>query len=216
VLLGLSFATGDDGAPEPVVLTLTRKAKQVWISFYNTHAAEHAELSGDLAAAWSKLEGYAARLALIVQLVRAATGEATADQVDDVSMVAGITLTRWFGIEARRVYAALAESDEERDTRRLLELIERKGGEISIRELQAGDRRYRGSADLAESALTALVQAGLGAWQDIPPGPRGGRPGRVFRLCQHISSQRNLANVQNNNSSADADNAESPHNMGQQ
>ena len=54
------------GAIEPRIFPLSPKAKKAWMRFYNQHAAEQNEISGDLAAAWSKLEGYAARLALLV------------------------------------------------------------------------------------------------------------------------------------------------------
>ena len=36
------------------------------MDFYNAHGRESANLTGDLSAASSKLEGYAARLALVV------------------------------------------------------------------------------------------------------------------------------------------------------
>ena len=68
--------------------------------FYNEHAREQVELSGDLAAAWSKLEGYAARFALLVHLVRAESGDTTladASTVDEPSITAGVILSRWFG-----------------------------------------------------------------------------------------------------------------------
>ncbi|MGQ9648614.1 MAG: DUF3987 domain-containing protein [Phycisphaerae bacterium] len=59
----LQLTYGENGEPRPVVVSLTPAAKKAWITFYNAHAEEHADLSADLSAAWSKLEGYAARLA---------------------------------------------------------------------------------------------------------------------------------------------------------
>lgn len=46
-------------------LTLAPDARAVWIKFYNEWAQQQAAAEGELAAALSKLEGYAARLALI-------------------------------------------------------------------------------------------------------------------------------------------------------
>ena len=97
------------------------------MEWYNSHAQEQAELTGDLAAGWSKLEGYAPRLALVIHLVRAAADDPTidsADRVDEASVRAGCTLSDWFGHEARRVYGVLGESDEDREDRRLVELIQ--------------------------------------------------------------------------------------------
>src|SRR5262249_49328763 len=118
-LYKLQPTTGDDGEPRPVLLRLDAAAQAAWETYYNTHAVEQAELTGDLAAAWSKLEEYAARLTLVIHCARWAaddTGTDDArtgmkgmhkDMVDTASMNAGITLAQWFKHEARRVYAML-------------------------------------------------------------------------------------------------------------
>ena len=200
-LLDLDFALSGEGQPEAFILPLTLEAKSEWIKFYNEHAEETASLTGDLAAAWSKIEGYAARLGLVAALCQ----NPDATTVDVHSIQTGIKLARWFAREAARVYLILEESPDEGERRRLVELIERKGGSITVRILQGIERRFRASAELAEMALNRLVEAGMGAWEDIPSGRHGGRPGRVFRLCQHVSSQHNLKKHTENGSSADAD-----------
>jgi hypothetical protein len=157
-LLGLEFRDNGTGDPEPIVVTLSAQAKDAWVAFFNEHAAEYAELVGDLSAAWAKLEGYAARFALILHLVRwAANDRELIDPctVDAESVKAGALLSGWFGGEARRVYAVLGESGAERDRRRLVEWIERRGGVVTARELQQGHRRFRTAED-AEVALRAL------------------------------------------------------------
>ena len=65
----------------------------------------------------SKLSGYAARLALIGQL--AANPNATT--VTGEVMRAAFDLARWFGAEAVRIYASMAETAEQRETRKLVE-----------------------------------------------------------------------------------------------
>ncbi len=169
----------------PRLVRLADDGKRAWVTFYNEHATEQAELSGDLSAAWSKLEGYAARLALVVHLTRWAAGDTTLRdpaRVDEASIAAGVVLARWFGDEARRVYAILSESDDDRETRRLVEWIERKGGTVTARDLTHGVRAYRGDPDAAERALSALVEAGIGRWEADAHGPKGGRPAQRFRL----------------------------------
>ena len=181
----LQFTYSENGEPRPVVVSLTPEAKEAWITFYNAHAEEHADLTGDLSAAWSKLEGYAARLALVVHFIRWAAEDPTLadpDAVDAVSIAAGVELSRWFGNEARRVYAALGESDEDRDRRRLVEWIERHGGGVTVRELTHGLWQYRGKADAAREALEGLAKAGFGRWVPPPPDPNGGRPSPRFEL----------------------------------
>ena len=186
-LLALDFGTDDSDSPAPIDLLLTGPAQQRWIEFYNQHAEEGEQLTGALASAWSKLEGYAARLSLIVHLVRDAAGDPTLtspDEVDEQSVDAGVALARWFGYEAERVYSVLNETEQDRDRRQLIELIVRKGRSITARDLRRNMRRFTDSADEAEQALNDLVVAGFGAWQPIGSTPDGGRPTRVFRLSE--------------------------------
>ena len=184
-LFGLTPETDDDGDERPRLVTLADDGKRAWVTFYNEHAGEQVNLSGDEAAAWSKLEGYAARLALVVHLTRWAAGDATLRdpaRVDEASIAAGVVLARWFGDEARRVYAILGESDEGRESRRLVEWIDRKGGTATVRDLTRGPREYRGDPERAAKALGELVAAGVGRWEvDDHAGGRG-RPADRFRL----------------------------------
>jgi hypothetical protein len=183
-LYELQPTVGDQGDPRPVVIGLTADAKTAWKAYYNAHAQEQADLSGELSAAWSKLEEYAARLALVIHFSRWAADDptlASVDAVDPGSMGAGVQLATWFKGEARRVYALMGESDDDRDQRRLIEWIQRKGGPVTAREVQMGCRWLR-EAGAAESALDQLVKDGLGQWDDVPPGSKGGRPSSVFRL----------------------------------
>lgn len=179
---------------EPELARLAPDGKEVWIEFYNQHAQEQVDLDGDLSAAWSKLEGYAARLGLIVHLVRWAARDPTledVDEVDAVSVGAGVQLSRWFGREAKRVYAMLSETDEQREDRRLIEWIYRKGGQVTVRQCQQGHRTYR-SRDAACAALERLVQLGHGYWETPTPGPRGGRPSETF-VMHGLPSERRTA-----------------------
>jgi hypothetical protein len=170
---------------QPVLVPLSPEGKQAWIEFYNQHAHEQVTLDSDLSAVWSKLEGYAARLALIIHLVRVINGDPTLidrEAVDAVSIHAGITLSRWFGQEAKRVYAMLAESEAQAEERNLVEWIRRQGGKITVRELQRSHPHFKTSDD-ARAALEQLVTAGHGTWQRlIKSDEQRGRPSQVFEL----------------------------------
>jgi hypothetical protein len=200
-LAALQPAEDEQGEPCPVVLQLSPDAKAAWTAFYNSNAAELAGLTGDLAAAWSKLEETAARLALVFACTNAvqvsppakpwlsdAPSPSLGNEVDADTMRAAIRLTEWFKAETRRVYALLAESDEDRDRRRLIEWIERHNSKVTEGDVQAGCRWLR-AAGAAEAALNQLAKAGIGYWQDAPSGPQGGRPRRVFCLSAecHVS-----------------------------
>jgi len=117
----------------------------------------------------------AARLALIVHLVRCAADDPSLDSpdaVDATSMRSGVVMAEWFTDEVRRVYAVLDETDDEREQRRLIEWIERKGGSVTARDVQQGCRWLRESG-VAEMALNELVKVGCGRWEPNPSGRRG-------------------------------------------
>ncbi|WP_425613605.1 YfjI family protein [Anatilimnocola sp. NA78] len=185
-LISLEPAGDEEGRDTPFVLAMTPEAKTAWVEYYDRHRDEQVGLDGDLAAAWSKLEAYTARFALLFQLCAWAAGDEVSEtEVDEVSMRSAIAVSDWFGGEARRVYAVLSESDEARSDRELLDLIRRKGGRVTARDLKASSRRFA-SADEAEAALLTLVQDGLGRWDFIPPGSQGGRPTCVFQLLDSV------------------------------
>lgn len=165
---------------EPIKLHFSPAAKAVWAVFYDAHNLELSQLSGDLAAVWSKMEAYAARLALIHHLVRGAGGEEVGPTVDEESMLAGVALAKWFCHEARRVYQLLDEDEEQCEIRQKVELIKGLGGTTRVRDWQR-QRGFKTSED-ACADLSLLDEAGLGEFMDEPIGSKGGRPSRVFVL----------------------------------
>ena len=176
----LPFKSDGDDPHVPIDLGLTPDAEPLWVDFYNRPARRELEAeSQDLAAALAKLEGYAARLALVLALAE----NPRACTVDKRAMKAGVVLADWFAREAERVYATFSQSPQERERDELIEAIRTRGGETTPRELmKSGPRRYRGKTADAERDLEDLVKDGLGKWRDVPSGPQGGRPGRRFVL----------------------------------
>lgn len=190
----LEATTNVAGEPCPLILTLTAEAKAAWVAYINQHGQEQIGLEGDLSAAWSKLEEIPARLALIFHLISQAMGDLAADGSEDnligiESMKAAIRLAEWFKYETRRIYPVLNESPSDREQRQLIEWIERRGGTTTVRDVQQGYRRLKGTGQ-AEQALRKLVEASIGAWQEIPPGPKGGRPSSLFVLNEHLTSTK--------------------------
>ena len=177
------FSTSVDSSVEPQILELTPEAKKVWIDYYNRHAKEQKLLDGDLAAAWSKLEEYAARLALILHLTHVSHSNPAPDAhryVDDVSMRDAINLTEWFKHEIRRVYAMLSESPEEKDDRKLLHWLRKTNKPVTAREVQRSCRWLKESGK-AEESLRRLVKKGSVSQQQSNAGERG-QPTRYYQL----------------------------------
>jgi hypothetical protein len=190
-LTSIQVTLDDLGRPAPVVLPLADDALDLWIRFYNAHAGAQADAVEDrIAAAFAKMEAYAARFALIFQLVRWRGGTATNACVDAESMAAGIEVARWFIREVRRVYAGMQESQEQRALRRLAEIIVAKGRSVSVREWQKS-RSHTRSAEAREE-LERLVAARWGHWELPAPGPGGGRPSERFILTISMESDETL------------------------
>ncbi len=210
-LFALQPMCGPDSTLVPVVMQLTPEAKRCWCDWYNRHAEELSQLTGPLAATFSKIEETAARLALVIHIVRQTANDETADPhcVDAESMQAGIELAKWFRAEQRRCYGVLAESDEQRDQRRLVEWMARKRGPVTAREVQQGCRWLR-AAGAAEAALDQLAKAGCGAWRNTPATLSGGRPSRVFELSTSPAVYETQENHGENEGSVDVDSLDAP------
>jgi hypothetical protein len=205
--------TTEDGDPEPEILTFSPEGKEAWVPFFNRHAEEQNALFGDLAGAWSKLEGYAARLALVLELARWAgkpaprtekngrlvdrlTGKMTPSTISAWAVESAATLIAWFGAEAKRVYALLTDEENDREGHYLVSWVKSRGGAVTVRDLYtSGHRKYRGRREDAEKALQNLVDGGMGTWEVQPPSPTGGHTVRIFRLALESLAPQNPRNT---------------------
>ncbi len=183
-LLTLEMAVGENDRREPVCMELSGEARARFIEYYDRHNEEAVAFTGDLASAWSKLEETAARLALIIELVKwAASGRNQVPQeVSAESMEEAIGLAEWFKRETKRIYAVVFASESAAQVtvrEQLIQWLARRGGEASAREVRQGCRSLRG-AGLAEAALEDLVGSGAGNWVEVEG--RNGQGGRRFRL----------------------------------
>lgn len=173
-----------EGQVVPRMVQLEASARERWVEFYNANAQELADLTDELAAAWSKFEEYAARLALVVHYLRWAAGEVPDEsRLDGDSMAAGVQLVEWFKNETRRLYGELEEARPEDQQLRLLDLIDKQGGSITVREVRQ-QCRWLKSSGAAETALQALVDAGLARWETVGPTTFGGRPSQRLVLIE--------------------------------
>jgi hypothetical protein len=200
-LLDLEMVVDEKGLSQSYDLPLSSQGRRAWIQFYNLHAEETAELTGDLAAAWAKLEGYAARFALLIHLIRHACDDpslSNPDEIDEQSIEAGVVISRWFGNEASRVYQVLNASREKPETqekRELVRIIKEKGDRITVRELMRASRKYRDRATEAEAALDSLVKSKVGVWENEDHAGGSGRPVKVFRLISSTAGDTNSGNL---------------------
>jgi hypothetical protein len=178
---------------EPEILRLTKQARDVFRGWFNEVNAMMLEASGDYLAALSKLEETAARLAMIVHIVRAAAGDSKLldqSRVDADSMRAGVELARWYAAEARLVYGLFSESESDRDERRLIEWLERQPGRRATARKAAQNLSWIESSDDALKRLSALAKAGFGEWVEVESEP--GKPGPKSRALQLFDSAEEI------------------------
>jgi hypothetical protein len=172
------LALAPDTSGEPVELALDDAGKRAWIDWFNAHGARHDELTGDLAATSAKIEGCGARLGLVLGLAR----DPAARCITAQDIAAGVRLADWFEQEANRVYSILSESPPQAELRELVELLQRRGGHVTVRDLaHSGPRRYRGDRDASEAALCRLVESGRADWEESSESAPG-RPTRRAKL----------------------------------
>ena len=179
-------AASHDPFKIPFEVPFDPDAKAIWRVFFNQNAQEQAMLTGDLAAAWSKLECYVPRLALIFWAIRSAFGEMgpeNANAIDQQSLQSAVNIIQWFKHETKRVYCLLGESESEHAQRRLVEHIQSKGGRISASQLTRSFRRCR-APGAAKKTLDQLVAEGYGRWEQPPQKGPGRPPAPVFILIK--------------------------------
>jgi hypothetical protein len=112
--------------------------------------------------------------------------------LDEQSMAAGVALAEWFGHEAKRVYSMLAESQDDREARELVNWIAQRSGQVTVRDLTHSLRRYRGNTDQAQADLERLAEAKLGRWETPKQNPKGGRQLRIFHLLNEVTGSADL------------------------
>jgi hypothetical protein len=193
---------------KPSLLPLGADAKSVFTAFYDECGASAVGSGEHEEAAWCKLTGYSARLALVGQLAHNPQAEVSTGDV----MQAACELARWFGNEAVRIYALLAETREQREQRELIEFIERRLGAVYEREVMQSFTRLKNNKLGTARELTALVKAGLGEWEPVSPTIKGGRPTRKFRLLRSSTSTQPLNVRGETGSSVDVDSSSSQKN----
>jgi putative DNA primase/helicase len=160
------------------------------------------KLPAALEAVLSKYRKLIPSLALLIHLADGGAGPVALSALDKA-----VGWGQYLFAHARRIYGAVPTAESARQTE-LLDWIQQRGGTVAPRDLAHGMRRFRGDVAGAEAALDALVKAGLGEWVPVPPGPRGGRATRVFRLLPSVTVTTTPATPRENNGSGDGDTQE--------
>jgi len=174
-MLGLT----PDADGKPIVVGWTDDAAILWQAFFDQNVAlQERETDGYLESVYSKLEGQAAKLSLVIQMLRWTEDQSHSNtEIDANSMGMAIELTRWFRQESKRVYLISNQarrSDEEETVYEYAASHE----EVSVRDLQRNLLRGE-SAHHVEEVVKRLVKKGR--MKEVVLKGKG-RPSRVYSL----------------------------------
>ncbi len=175
-LWGLQQETDTDGGDRPRFVRLTSNGRVT----HQLAAEVNAKgFPASLRGPWLKMKGYCARLSLILQLLRQATGETASEDVDGESIAHAVELVRYFQSQTRKVYTIIEVDYSARTAKRLLEWILREKRTEFKRwepyEDLKNDRDFARVADL-DAPLSRLVTHNTIRPKRLPERKGPGRP----------------------------------------
>jgi hypothetical protein len=151
-------------AKAPEVVTFTAGGHRAFLAFaqalYTT--LNDPTLPPTLHGPFAKLEGYGARLALILQEARRACGETNSDKVEKVSVLGAAALIHYFQAHARRVYGRLQATPEDQQVEQAVAWIQAHGHTTSARDLLTPRVARVKTASEAKALLYRLQERGYG------------------------------------------------------
>lgn len=175
-LRALEMDLDEYGDPEPKPVRFSPDARAVFKECVNEHNQEK-ETPGfpaKLRGAWAKLEGYFARLTLILALCRC-VAESVPESIESRDVVGAWALLAYFKNQARRVYALLYGHDPEEEVlEEVCALVKVKGGNLKVpvkelHETLASPGKPQRSAELTKflkrlASKTARLSVRDGEW----------------------------------------------------
>jgi hypothetical protein len=182
-LLTRDLVPDEAGDLRPWFVPFTEPARGLTDDFRAAVRGWQAEAEGLLLSCIGKLQGLAARLALVpAHLDWAAEGADEPREIGAVHFGRAAHLVEACPLPmARRAYADAATPKAERAARRLAGIIGEQGWHrVTSRDVLRLDRAGLGTGAELDPALAALEDGDCILALDPPPRPQGGRPPRVF------------------------------------
>jgi ferredoxin len=155
-LLGLT----PDADGKPIVVGWTSDAADLWASFFDENVTmQERESDGYLESVYSKLEGQAARIALVIQMMRWTEDPSlSCTEIDATSMGMAIELTVWFRRESKRIYLIAHQDRQTNEEEKVYDYVA-SHPESAARDLQRNPLRGK-SSDYVEKVVRKLVNKG--------------------------------------------------------
>jgi hypothetical protein len=169
-----------DGKPK--ILSLTNEAKKWWEEWYDIHIREMTDpdFPRKLRGPWAKMPNQMARIALIIHMVRVVCGEATEEEVDEISITRAGEVVKYFKSHARKVYLHLKKTEADKRIEEAVEWIRKRGGVARKRDIQMYKVADCKKASDVKTLFETLQDFGYGKIRKVAPGR--GRPTIEFVL----------------------------------
>ncbi|MFL5696619.1 MAG: DUF3987 domain-containing protein [Ktedonobacteraceae bacterium] len=179
----------DAGHFIPLLVDFTVEGKRKWVEWITGHYKEFSDVDfhDNLRGPWSKMEGYCARLALILQECRAASGEVSSESVDEVSLAGAAALIDYFKVHARRVYTQLKVTPEDKRIMAALKWMKRNGGLATLRDITRSGVAGVKTIDDTKQLVSQLQQRGYGIVEE-KVAHHGGRKSSYFTLHTELTN----------------------------
>lgn len=161
----LDMQSMEDGVPGYQVVSFAPAAKERWIEWWNSHAAEIRSpvLPSVLIGPWGKLKTYAARLALVLHYLWLVEARRSENNVDVASVERAIRLIDYFKNHMRIVYDRLRQTSHEAQLQEVLDWIRKNDGTCTARDLVRAKKAS--PTDKAKQILAELVELEYGYFE---------------------------------------------------
>jgi Protein of unknown function (DUF3987) len=151
----------------PVIVGFDREGRDARAAFLAEELRPAVDAApANLRGPFAKLEGYFARLALLLHACRYVSGEVASEDVDANSVDSAATLIRYFREQAERVYGRFSANPDEVRSRATLSWVSRHGGRASLREIHRSGVTGKTTAPEVHAFLTRLQDEGRGRLQE--------------------------------------------------
>lgn len=189
-LMTLDLHCDPDGRTRPYVMLMTEAARAAWKRWYDETNEEMVDLDPVFQRPMRKMIGYAARLTLIVQLLRWACGEAEDSKtIEEPAVLYGCLLADYFRAHMQLVYTRLHEKVDDWQAKELLAWVAARGGTVTVREVVKYGPNWIRKRTLAIKRLQDLDDRGHGIYGETRK--PNGTVTRWFETRKEAESEEN-------------------------